>query len=75
PDLLLLDEPYAHLDDAAAEAVSDAVRQWRAPGRIAVIATHGAKRIRAFTDTRVVLQRGRVVTQLDAAALAARSPV
>jgi heme ABC exporter ATP-binding subunit CcmA len=75
PDLLLLDEPYAHLDDAAAEAVSDAVRQWRAPGRIAVIATHGAKRIRAFTDARIVLQRGRVVTQLDAAALASRSPV
>lgn len=75
PDLLLLDEPYAHLDDAAAEAVSGAVLQWRAPGRIAVIATHGAKRIRAFTDARIVLQRGRVVTQLDAAALSSRSPV
>jgi heme ABC exporter ATP-binding subunit CcmA len=75
PDLLLLDEPYAHLDDDASDAVSNAVQQWRAPGRTAVIATHGAKRIRHFTDERVVLQRGRVVTRLDAAALAARTPV
>jgi heme ABC exporter ATP-binding subunit CcmA len=75
PDLLLLDEPYAHLDDEASEAVSGAIRSWRAPARTAVIATHGAKRIKEFTDTRVVLQRGRVVSQLDAAALAARAPV
>jgi heme ABC exporter ATP-binding subunit CcmA len=74
PDLLLLDEPYAHLDDDASEAVSAAIQQWRAPGRIAVIATHGAKKIRSFTDERVVLQRGRVVSRLDAAALAARTP-
>jgi heme ABC exporter ATP-binding subunit CcmA len=73
PDLLLLDEPYAHLDDHAAEAVSDAVKSWRAPGRTAVIATHGAKRIRQFTDARVVLQRGEVVTQLDAGDLADRA--
>jgi heme ABC exporter ATP-binding subunit CcmA len=73
PDLLLLDEPYAHLDDEASEAVSEAIRSWRGPGRTAVIATHGAKRIKQFTDVRVVLQRGRVVTQLDAAALAART--
>jgi heme ABC exporter ATP-binding subunit CcmA len=75
PDMLLLDEPYAHLDDEASDAVSEAIRSWRAPGRTAVIATHGAKRIKQFTDARVVLQRGRVVTQLDAAALAARTPV
>jgi heme exporter protein A len=75
PDLLLLDEPYAHLDDDASEAVSDAVRSWRAPDRTAVIATHGAKRIKQFTTSRVVLQRGRVVTHLDTDALAARSSV
>jgi ABC-type multidrug transport system ATPase subunit len=73
PDLLLLDEPYAHLDDEASESVSDAVRSWRGPGRTAVIATHGAKRIKQFTDSRVVLQRGRVVTHLNAEALSART--
>ncbi|MDP9226293.1 MAG: heme ABC exporter ATP-binding protein CcmA [Actinomycetota bacterium] len=72
PDLLLLDEPYAHLDDEASDAVSEAVKSWRAPGRTAVIATHGAKRIKGFTDVHVVLQRGRVVTQLDATTLAGR---
>jgi ABC-type multidrug transport system ATPase subunit len=75
PDLLLLDEPYAHLDDEASEAVSEAVRSWRGPGRTAVIATHGAKRIRSFTDARVVLQRGRVVSQLDSASSAPRTQV
>jgi ABC-2 type transport system ATP-binding protein len=75
PDLLLLDEPYAHLDDEASEAVSTAVRSWRAPGRTAVIATHGAKRIKEFTDDRVVLQRGQVVSHLDKEALRSRSQV
>jgi heme ABC exporter ATP-binding subunit CcmA len=73
PDLLLLDEPYAHLDDEASEAVSEGVRAWRAPGRTAVIATHGAKRIKQFTDARIVLQRGRVVSHLDEEALRSRS--
>jgi ABC-type multidrug transport system ATPase subunit len=75
PDLLLLDEPYAHLDDDASEAVTEAVLSWQAPNRTAVIATHGAKRIKGFTTSRVVLQRGRVASHLDAAAIAARTPV
>jgi ABC-type multidrug transport system ATPase subunit len=33
PDLLLLDEPYAHLDDQASEAVSEAVRSQRTARR------------------------------------------
>jgi heme ABC exporter ATP-binding subunit CcmA len=61
PQILLLDEPYANLDDDASALVSDAVKAWRAPDRIAVIATHGAKRVRAFADSGVVLQRGRLV--------------
>ncbi|HEX2236447.1 MAG TPA: heme ABC exporter ATP-binding protein CcmA [Actinomycetota bacterium] len=60
PELLLLDEPYANLDDDASEAVSDAVRHWRAPGRTALIATHGAKRLKAWADAGLVLQGGRV---------------
>jgi heme exporter protein A len=75
PDLLLLDEPYAHLDDDASGAVSEAVLSWRAPDRTAIIATHGAKRIKSFTTSRVVLQRGRVASYLDATAIAARTPV
>ncbi|HEU4480449.1 MAG TPA: heme ABC exporter ATP-binding protein CcmA [Actinomycetota bacterium] len=62
PDLLLLDEPYANLDDGAAAALSEAVKAWVAPGRAAVIATHGAKKVKPFADATVVLQRGHIVS-------------
>lgn len=62
PDLLLLDEPYANLDDAAADALSATVVSWHRPGRIAVIATHGAKRVKPFADASLILQRGAPVS-------------
>ena len=62
PDLLLLDEPYANLDDEAAACVTGAVLAWRAPTRLGVIATHGAKRVKGFVDASLVLQRGRAVS-------------
>ncbi|HEX2051322.1 MAG TPA: heme ABC exporter ATP-binding protein CcmA [Actinomycetota bacterium] len=62
PDVLLLDEPYANLDDDAAELVSAALRAWRGPERVALVATHGAKRLKSFADAGLILQRGRVVT-------------
>lgn len=62
PLLLLLDEPYANLDDDASELVSSAVKAWRRPGRLGVIATHGAKRVKPFADAGVILQRGHVVS-------------
>jgi heme ABC exporter ATP-binding subunit CcmA len=61
PSVLLLDEPYANLDDDAAELVSEAVRSWRSPERVAVIATHGAKIVKRFADGGVILKHGRVV--------------
>lgn len=73
PDVLLLDEPYANLDDDASELVSSAVKAWRRPGRIAVIATHGAKKVRAFADARIVLQRGRLASHLTAEMLETRA--
>jgi heme exporter protein A len=73
PDVLLLDEPYANLDDDASELVSSAVKAWRRPSRIAVIATHGAKKVRAFADARIVLQRGRLASHLTPEMLEARA--
>jgi heme exporter protein A len=61
PDVLLLDEPYANLDDEASAKIGEAVKAWAAPGRCAVIATHGAKRVKAFADAGVILRDGRVV--------------
>lgn len=62
PQLLLLDEPYANLDDDSAERVSSAIRDWWSPGKYAVVASHGAKRVKAFADASVILQHGRVVS-------------
>lgn len=60
PDVLLLDEPYANLDDEASQLISQAVVSWSGPRRYAVIATHGAKRVKAFSDAGVILRDGRV---------------
>lgn len=60
PEVLLLDEPYANLDDEASEAVSSAIREWSGPHKTAVIATHGAKRVKAYASAGVILQRGEV---------------
>ena len=62
PDVLLLDEPYANLDDDASARLSDTIRSWRAPGRAAIIATHGAKRVKAFADASIIVQRGNVIS-------------
>jgi heme ABC exporter ATP-binding subunit CcmA len=61
PAVLLLDEPYAGVDDQAADLVSAALLDWRGAGRTALIATHGAKRVKSFANAGVILQRGRIV--------------
>jgi heme ABC exporter ATP-binding subunit CcmA len=62
PRLLLLDEPYANLDEESSDLVTDAIREWEAEGRIGVVASHGAKRVKAYASAGLVLGRGRVST-------------
>lgn len=62
PKVLLLDEPYANLDDDASEMVSAAIQAWRGEATYAVIATHGAKRVKSFADASLILQHGRAVS-------------
>lgn len=62
PSLLLLDEPYANLDDDSAGLVSAVLQGWQREDRLAVIATHGAKRVKSFATESVILQRGRLIS-------------
>ena len=63
PRLLVLDEPYANLDDEAADLVSSAIKSgWAGPDRMGVLATHGAKRVKEFASASLILKRGRPVS-------------
>jgi molybdate transport system ATP-binding protein len=67
PDVLLLDEPLAGLDVAAAGAVRSLLRSVLAEeGRAAIIVTHDVLDVLTLADRVVVLECGRVVE--DAAA-------
>jgi ABC-type multidrug transport system ATPase subunit len=60
PDLLLLDEPYAGLDDAAKDVVDRAIVEAQGEGRTVVLATHDPGRGGMARRT-LHLDRGRVV--------------
>lgn len=63
PRFLVLDEPYANLDDDAADMVSEAIKRgWAGEDRSGVIATHGAKRVKEFANAALILKRGRAVS-------------
>lgn len=63
PRLLVLDEPYANLDDDAADLVSEAIKRgWAGSDRTGVLATHGAKRVKEFANAALILKRGRAVS-------------
>ena len=62
PQILLLDEPYANLDDDAADRISAMVRAWDSGDRLALVATHGARRLKAFAGHGLVLRQGTVAT-------------
>ncbi len=67
PDLLLLDEPFANLDDDAAERVVACIVAWHQAreDRVSVVATHGAKRVRSFAQTGIVLKGGSLAAVQD----------
>ena len=62
PDVLLLDEPYANLDDESSDRLSAAIQRWSDGARYALIATHGAKRVKSFATAGIIIQRGRVIS-------------
>ena len=59
PDLLLLDEPTANLDEAAEARVLNGLKKRAAPGKTLILVTH-RMRLLSLSDRVIVLQNGRV---------------
>ena len=70
PPIVLLDEPYTGLDRAAAQALTERLRELRAAGRTLVLVTHELSRAGELADRAVVLARGRIVHAAEGPALA-----
>jgi heme ABC exporter ATP-binding subunit CcmA len=60
PRLLLLDEPFTGLDEAARDALRERLRATREAGAIVVLTTHDTAAIERLTDTTVSLVDGRL---------------
>jgi heme exporter protein A len=60
PRLVLLDEPFTGLDEAAREALRVRLRAARAAGAIVVLTTHDTAAIERLTDAAVSLVDGRL---------------
>ncbi len=62
PRLVLLDEPFTGLDDAATDALRRRLEGLRTAGRIVLVTTHDLETIEGLIDRAVMLQNGRLVT-------------
>jgi ABC-type multidrug transport system ATPase subunit len=62
PRLVLLDEPFTGLDDAATSALRSRLADLRGSGCIVLLATHDLETIDGLADRAVVLQGGRLLT-------------
>jgi heme exporter protein A len=60
PRLLLLDEPFTGLDEAAREALRERLRAARAAGTIVILTTHDLAAIENLVDRSVTLVDGRL---------------
>ncbi len=62
PRLVLLDEPFTGLDDAATSALGRRLEGLRAAGCVVLVTTHDLETIEGIIDRAVMLQNGRLVT-------------
>lgn len=62
PRLVLLDEPFTGLDDAATAALRRRLEGLKASGAIVLVTTHDLETIEAVMDRAVMLQNGRLAT-------------
>jgi iron(III) transport system ATP-binding protein len=75
PSLVLLDEPFSHLDTQLAVAVrNEAMEMLRSAGATVVLVTHDQDEAMAVADRVAVMQEGRLV-QVDTPAVVFHEPV
>lgn len=67
PDILLLDEPTASLDPAAAKMIEDVIRRVAASGIKVVMSTHDLGEARRLAGEIVLMHRGRIAERGRAA--------
>ena len=67
PRLVLLDEPFTGLDDAATAALRSRLAGLRDAGRIVLLTTHDLENIEGLIDRAVLLQNGRLQELEDGA--------
>jgi ABC-type multidrug transport system ATPase subunit len=60
PAILILDEPYAGLDEDGVAAVNTVLRDGRAAGRAALVIAHGKERAHPVVTRMVRLREGRI---------------
>ncbi|MFQ5896231.1 MAG: heme ABC exporter ATP-binding protein CcmA [Nitrospinota bacterium] len=66
PSLLLLDEPFAGLDQGAADGLVDLLKRHRREGRTLILTTHDFGRALALADRLGILRAGRLVDWREA---------
>ena len=60
PDLLLLDEPFAGLDEASSAMVTQLLADLRAQGRAVIVSTHQTAQVQPLGPDLLRLEGGRV---------------
>lgn len=60
PEILILDEPYAGLDEDGVTAVNGVLREARRAGRAALVIAHGKERAQPVVTRTVRLREGRI---------------
>lgn len=68
PEVLILDEPTAHLDPAATAAVEALIRAVRLEGTRVVLITHDLGQLRRLADEVAFMHHGRIVERAPATA-------
>ena len=64
PELLLLDEPFAHLDQKNKQALADAIEELKRSHQLTCLfVTHDATEAMAWADRIVILRNGKIVQQ------------